>query len=265
MNSKNKRQIFILSISVVVLFALTLVAVGYLQSTEDYENMSPAEQEEYDFQTFKKSMSEIYHQDVDKSDYERIRAGTAEMELAYQSDMEKYGKISDETMVAYCDHIFVGRVVAHKGNYQAQKNEVQNPYNLFDVEIIELIKGPALENKIELKQIGGYYTEEYLVREIFREREVKLDSFEKYDDGYYGFMEPNDELIEVGEVYLFVTVSQLDGRCTIGVPDNRVHLENYDDKGSDAFDEVILYKKVVASGVKDFDRIRLSANEEIKK
>ncbi|WP_338103404.1 hypothetical protein [Methanolapillus millepedarum] len=256
--------------SAIAILSLSVIAIGYVSSIEDYNKMTPDEQEEYDFQMFKKAMSEIYHQDVNEDDYKRIRAGTFEMEKAYESDIEKYGKTSKEFSVAYCDHIFVGRVVNHKGNYQAQKNEDLNPYNLYDVEVIELIKGPALENKIELKQLGGYYTEEYLIKEIIGEENESnvslelLDSFEKYGEGYYGFLESNDSLIEVGEVYLFITVTQLDGRCTIGYPDGRIHLENFDQNKPESFDEVILYQKIVDSGIKDFDRIRLPANEQIK-
>ncbi|WNY26905.1 hypothetical protein [Methanolapillus ohkumae] len=261
MNSKTKKIFLAISVSVLIVMALSLIAVGNMLSYDGYDKMSEAEQEEYDFQIFKETMSEIYHQDVNREDYQRIRAGTLEMEKAFESDMEKYGKASTEYGIAYSDYIFVGRVVSHNGNYQAQENEVPNPYNLFNIEIIEQLKGSTLEDKIELKQIGGYYTKEYLMNE---NNNVSLDLLEKYEQGYYGFLVPEDSLIEVGEVYLFVTVAQLDGRCTIGYPDGRIHFENFDEKGLESFYEVSLYKDLIKSDIKNFERIRLPANEEIK-
>ncbi|WNY24161.1 hypothetical protein MmiHf6_14900 [Methanimicrococcus hongohii] len=266
MNRKYTLPILILLLISISLFTVSLLAVSSFDSNTDsniaYNKMSE-EQAEYDFQIYKKRMAEIYNQDVTKEDYQRLRAGTFEMIEAYDADMEKYGKTSDEFNVAYCDHIFVGKVVKHNGNYQAPENELRNPYNLFDVEIIELIKGPELKNEIELKQIGGYYTGDYIQKEFIRESNATLDDFEKYDQGYYGFIERGDSLIEVGEVYLFITTTQLDGRCTIFTQKDRVLLEDFDKKGIDSFDEVAYYKKLVDSGIKDFDRLRCSANEEI--
>ncbi|MDR2945075.1 MAG: hypothetical protein LBU81_08395 [Methanosarcinales archaeon] len=259
MISKKGKLILVFSLAILSLLALSFATIG---DFVPYSEMSEAEQAEYDFQMFKKSMAETYHQNVTKDDYLRLREGTSKMLDAYELDMEKYSKTSDEFNVAYSDHIFIGRVVEHKGNYQAQPNELRNPYNLFDVEIIELIKGPALKREIELKQIGGYYTADYVTKEFIRESDTRLEDYEKYDQGYYGFMEYGDSLIEVGEVYLFITVSQLDGRGTIFTQEDRILLEDFDEKGIEAFDEVRYYKKLT-SEIKNFDRIRCIANEEI--
>ncbi|MDR2945079.1 MAG: hypothetical protein LBU81_08415 [Methanosarcinales archaeon] len=259
MISKNCKLILVLSLAILSFLALSLAVIGH---SIPYSEMSEAEQAEYDFQEFKKAMLEIYHQDVTKEDYLRIREGTFEMIAAYESDMEKYGKQSDEFNIANSDHVFIGRVVEHKGNYQAQPNEIRNPYNLFDVEIIELIKGPALRSEIELKQIGGYYTADYIVKEFIRESDARLEDYEKYDQGYYGFIESGDFLIEVGEMYLFITATDFDGRCTIFTPEDRILLEDFDEKSIESFDEIGYYKNL-ASTVKDFDRIRCIAKEEI--
>jgi|GEM_PF-6151932 len=265
----NKFLILFLVLSLFLLFA----SAGCISSDdgsqnerlshEDYNKMSEAEQEEYDFQIFKKTMAEDYHQDVTIEDYHRIRAGTIEMIEASDADIEKYGKVSDEFNIAFSDHIFIGRVVKHNGNYQAQKHELPYPYNLYDVEIIELIKGPALKNEIELKQIGGHYTKFYVLKELIQGSGASLNFFEKYYHERSGFLESDDSLIEVGEVYLFITVTHQDGRCTIGSTDSRIHLEDFDTHGLSSLNEVDLYKKIMESDIKDFDRIRWIANEEV--
>ncbi|MDV0447250.1 hypothetical protein MsAg5_11290 [Methanosarcinaceae archaeon Ag5] len=252
MRYKNKK---FLSAILIVLFLFSVVSIISLTTATNEKELYESE-----YQLFREVHKDLYGIDVTQEEYDNLRKGFFEM----AEDYELYGSSIPEFKIAYCDHVFVGRVVSHNGNFQPEKGDFPNPNNLYDVEIIELIKGPALKDTIELKQYGGYYTEEYLRKEIIGEKNISIDSFEKFGDGYYGFMTPGDSLLEVGEVYLFITTTQDDGYCTIAYPEYRIHLEDYDKIGSDGFEEVVLYKKLVESGLKEYYRIRPMANEEIE-
>ncbi|WNY23671.1 hypothetical protein MmiHf6_09840 [Methanimicrococcus hongohii] len=214
-----------------------------------------------DFLAFQKSTKETYGITVTEEDYANLKKGFETL----SKDVELYGTTSPQYRIAYCDHIFVGKVTEHIGNYQVNSStdSYPIPYNRYHIEVIDLVKGPALENKIVLNQSGGYYTEEGLEKKL-KGTKVSKDAFEKDENGYYGFLGADDSILQEGEVYLFMTVTQDDGYCTIFYPDYRILLENYD-QNSDDFEEVLMYKKLAESGIKDYFRFRPIANEEIEK
>lgn len=218
--------------------------------------------EEADFERFKELIKEEHGIEVTQEDYENLRQAYLELD----KDCETYGPLEPKVQIAYCDHVFIGKILKHHGNFQTDYSGTgyQIPYNRYNVEIVDLIKGPALKNEIVLNQSGGYYTEKSLKEEI-GERNVSMEVYPKDENGYYGFLSPGDGILKEGEYYLFITTTQDDGYCTIFHPEYRILLENYEEKGGDAFEEVLVYKNLVESGVKDYYRLRMIANEEIEK
>ena len=111
----------------------------------------------------------------------------------------------EEDFMGFNDHAFIGKVVSHLGSGEHIRGVNIDPYNLYEVEVIENIKG-ELKDKVVVETSCGY---------------DKYGNFHAFEiDGEVG------ELPEVGEEYIFMTITQESGNLLVDIPQTQIKVEN---------------------------------------
>lgn len=132
-----------------------------------------------------------------------------------------------EELIGFSDHVFVGKVVKWLGNRQPEEDDFSIPYNDYEVEVLENLKG-ELKDKAIVHKMGGYNEKNVLI--------------------LTGETEKKDELPEVGKTYIFIARADEEGKMLVDNAYSQTEVkEKMTDSGTKK--EIQKYKKAVRNQI----------------
>lgn len=132
-----------------------------------------------------------------------------------------------EELVGFHDNVFVGKVVKWLGNKQPKEGEFSIPYNEYEVEVLDNLKG-ELKDKVVIQKMGGYNEKNVLV--LMGEEDKK------------------DRLPELGKSYIFIAGIDEEGKLIIDGSYSQIEVK---EKMADSRTkkEIQKYKKAVRNQI----------------
>lgn len=132
-----------------------------------------------------------------------------------------------EELIGFSDHVFVGKVVKWLGNKQPEEGDFSIPYNDYEVEVLENLKG-ELKDKAIVHKMGGYNEKNVLI--------------------LTGETDKKDKLPEVGKTYIFIAGADEDGKLLVDNAYSQIEVkEKMTDSGTKK--EIQKYKKAVRNQI----------------